>query len=279
MKAHRPVRRAIASPFASCLASLLTILLATAPTPTMAIQEPAYRVVRTIEEVEVRDYPPYTVAEVEVDGPAGDAGSQAFPVLFGYISGKNAGEQRLTMTAPVVQTAADPTVPVIQSAVRSPANRDRGPVRAAERHHARCCACTGRPAGPPARRSCEALRGDPLRGILVRCQLRRAPRASRDRCRVERPSRRRRARLRPATIRRSSRGSCVVTRSGCRSLRLEGASARSCPFGQRPVDTGGRCPGRFNASAMRRGKRRWPRSASRADRTSRSGGPAISRRP
>jgi hypothetical protein len=114
-------------------AVLLATLLITVATPTMAIEEPAYRVVRTIEDgdvrIEVREYAPYTVAEIEVDGPAGDAGGQAFPVLAGYIFGKNAGDRRMAMTAPVVQTAAPVpvplslpmTAPVIQSKARGDA--------------------------------------------------------------------------------------------------------------------------------------------------------------
>ena len=40
-------------------------------------------------------------AEVVVAGPAGAAGNQAFPILAGYIFGKNKGERKFAMTAPV----------------------------------------------------------------------------------------------------------------------------------------------------------------------------------
>jgi hypothetical protein len=57
---------------------------------------------------------------VLVAGPAADAGSLAFPILAGYIFGKNKGERRYAMTAPVTQQAAPAklamTAPVTQSA-------------------------------------------------------------------------------------------------------------------------------------------------------------------
>jgi len=50
---------------------------------------------------------------------AEDAGNQAFPILAGYIFGKNKGERKFAMTAPVTQTAApvklQMTAPVTQA--------------------------------------------------------------------------------------------------------------------------------------------------------------------
>jgi hypothetical protein len=64
--------------------------------------------------------PTEMVAEVVVAGPASDAGNQAFPILAGYIFGKNKGERKLAMTAPVTQAAVpvklEMTAPVTQSA-------------------------------------------------------------------------------------------------------------------------------------------------------------------
>jgi len=73
--------------------------------PVRATEEPDYRVVRELEGIEVRQYDAYTVAEVVVAGPAADAGSQAFKILAGYIFGKNKGERKFEMTAPVTQAA------------------------------------------------------------------------------------------------------------------------------------------------------------------------------
>ena len=88
--------------------------------PSHATQEPEYQVIRQLEDIEVRQYGAYAVAEVTVAGPADEAGGQAFPILAGYIFGKNKGEQKMAMTAPVKQVAApvklEMTAPVKQTA-------------------------------------------------------------------------------------------------------------------------------------------------------------------
>jgi len=87
---------------------------------THATEEPEYQVVRQLKDIEVRQYAAYAAAEVVVDGPAAEAGNQAFPILAGYIFGKNKGERKFAMTAPVTQVAApvklEMTAPVTQTA-------------------------------------------------------------------------------------------------------------------------------------------------------------------
>ncbi|NVO04994.1 MAG: heme-binding protein [Rhodoferax sp.] len=87
-----------------------------------ATKEPDYTVIQQLEDIEVREYAAYTVAEVVVAGAADEAGSLAFPILAGYIFGKNKGERKFAMTAPVTQ-AAEPvklemTAPVTQTAAQ-----------------------------------------------------------------------------------------------------------------------------------------------------------------
>ena len=100
---------------------LLLLAAATLPMPSHAIEEPKYEVVRQLPGVEVRRYAPYVVAEVVLEATAEEAGSRAFPILAGYIFGKNKGERKLAMTAPVMQAAApvklEMTAPVTQTAV------------------------------------------------------------------------------------------------------------------------------------------------------------------
>jgi len=99
---------------------LCSLVLLAFPMSSHATEEPDYQVVQKFEDFEVRAYDAYTVAEVVVPGPAGEAGSQAFPILAGYIFGKNKGERKLAMTAPVTQAVEpvklDMTAPVTQTA-------------------------------------------------------------------------------------------------------------------------------------------------------------------
>jgi len=86
-----------------------------------AIEEPDYEVTRKLgDQIELRQYAPHVVAEVLLQATADEAGSQAFPILAGYIFGKNKVERKFAMTAPVTQTAVPAkmpmTAPVIQSA-------------------------------------------------------------------------------------------------------------------------------------------------------------------
>ena len=100
---------------------LFLLILVAMPLLSRAIEEPDYKVIRKFDNVELREYAPYVVAEVVLAATADDAGRQAFPILAGYIFGKNKGEKKFAMTAPVTQTAAplqmDMTAPVTQVAV------------------------------------------------------------------------------------------------------------------------------------------------------------------
>jgi len=101
---------------------LIALSLATVHAAAMAIEEPSYDVVRQLEgtAIEVRRYAPYVVAQVRVDGPSDRADSEGFRILAGYIFGRNKGERRLEMTAPVTRSAApmklEMTAPVTRSA-------------------------------------------------------------------------------------------------------------------------------------------------------------------
>ena len=112
----KPLRPTLA--FGAILLSAL--VLTTLSMPSHATEEPEYKIVRELADIEVRQYASYTVAEVVVAGPASDAGNQAFPILAGYIFGKNKGEKKFAMTAPVTQAAVlvklEMTAPVTQTA-------------------------------------------------------------------------------------------------------------------------------------------------------------------
>ncbi len=102
-------------------ALIAALLLAATAMTSHAIEEPDFEVVQRLDAVEIRQYAPYVVAEVTVPGPADSAGNRAFPLLAGYIFGKNKGERKMAMTAPVTQTPTPVkmamTAPVTQAPV------------------------------------------------------------------------------------------------------------------------------------------------------------------
>lgn len=75
----------------------------------MAIEKPTYRVVRTSNGIELRDYDEYWLAECRVENVSDlrDASNRAFGRLFNYISGENDQRQKIAMTAPVQQVPAE----------------------------------------------------------------------------------------------------------------------------------------------------------------------------
>lgn len=100
-------------------ALLFGVFLSTLPVAAMAIEEPSYEVMQQLDGAEVRQYAPYVVAQVLVAGTADQAGSEAFPILAGYIFGNNKGARKFDMTAPVTQAAVpvklEMTAPVTQA--------------------------------------------------------------------------------------------------------------------------------------------------------------------
>jgi len=87
----------------------------------MAIEEAAFNLIEKNKPFEIRDYAPYILAEVVVEGSLTSAGNSAFSVLFDYISGSNQSRNKITMTTPVSQEIAGEkikmTTPVEQKAV------------------------------------------------------------------------------------------------------------------------------------------------------------------
>jgi hypothetical protein len=68
-----------------------------------SVKEPKYTVKASDGDFELRRYASRVVATTEVPGDWGEAGSEGFRRLGGYIFGKNRGRAKIAMTAPVGQ--------------------------------------------------------------------------------------------------------------------------------------------------------------------------------
>jgi hypothetical protein len=85
-------------------------------------ETPNYKVLLTEGNKEIRSYSSYIVAKTTVKGEFRESQSEAFRILAGYIFGKNEKKQKLSMTAPVVQSQKSEseklsmTAPVVQTA-------------------------------------------------------------------------------------------------------------------------------------------------------------------
>lgn len=72
------------------------------------IETPDYKVVKTIRDVEIREYPKMIVAKTLLTSSSFEnSGSNGFRTIAGYIFGSNQGNQKIAMTAPVVMNMGD----------------------------------------------------------------------------------------------------------------------------------------------------------------------------
>jgi len=81
------------------------------------VEQPDYQLIRTNRNIEIRDYPPMILAEVQVSGERKEAIRAGFKMLANYIFGNNTSHQKMEMTAPVTNTLSEKmamTAPVIQ---------------------------------------------------------------------------------------------------------------------------------------------------------------------
>lgn len=110
--------------------------LASAATPSMAdsdVEHARYSVIASEGQIEIRDYAPQIVAETTVAGERDEAIRAGFRRLAGYIFGANAPNQKIAMTAPVVQAPQGDkiamTAPVGQARVEGAGGEDAWRVR------------------------------------------------------------------------------------------------------------------------------------------------------
>jgi effector-binding domain-containing protein len=81
-------------------------------------EEPNYQVLNDFGDIQIRHYPAMVVAQTEVTADYKNSSSQGFQRLAGYIFGNNKKQQKIAMTAPVIQEQEAETMamtaPVIQ---------------------------------------------------------------------------------------------------------------------------------------------------------------------
>lgn len=72
--------------------------------PVMSnVEKPDYKVIQSEQNIEIRQYEPMIIAEVEVDGKREDAIREGFRLIADYIFGNNTVQRDIAMTAPVQQ--------------------------------------------------------------------------------------------------------------------------------------------------------------------------------
>ena len=82
----------------------LIIIVGVLAGPVMSdVEKPDYKVIQSEQNIEIRQYEPMIIAEVEVDGKREDAIGDGFRLLADYIFGNNTVQQVISMTAPVQQ--------------------------------------------------------------------------------------------------------------------------------------------------------------------------------
>ncbi len=95
----------------------LILLACLSGTIMSQVEQPKYNVLESDGNLEVREYNPTIVAEVEVHGERMKALNQGFRLIADYIFGNNLSSKKVAMTAPVTQETGEKiamTAPVTQ---------------------------------------------------------------------------------------------------------------------------------------------------------------------
>ncbi|MCM0042858.1 MAG: heme-binding protein [Algoriphagus sp.] len=72
------------------------------------IETPNYKVIKTLGDVEIREYPQMILAQTKLGGKRYESnGNKGFGVVANYIFGGNQQQQKIAMTAPVIMNMSD----------------------------------------------------------------------------------------------------------------------------------------------------------------------------
>ena len=87
---------------------LIALIILAMSFTSKGIETPEYKVLKNIEDVEIRLYPNMIVAKTALQGNSFDKqGSNGFRRIAGYIFGGNDKNQKIAMTSPVVMSIGD----------------------------------------------------------------------------------------------------------------------------------------------------------------------------
>ncbi|MEI8365428.1 MAG: heme-binding protein [Parachlamydiaceae bacterium] len=81
------------------------------------VEQPEYEIARSKGNIEIRNYSPMILAEVEVSGERKQAIREGFKILADYIFGNNTLNKKIAMTGPITNELSEKmamTAPVIQ---------------------------------------------------------------------------------------------------------------------------------------------------------------------
>lgn len=87
-----------------CFSALWALGCVMLSLPAQAIEAPEYKVVDRLGKVEIRAYAPFLVVSVSLKGDLESVGNKAFRPLVDYVSGVDVSGEKLSMTAPVMQS-------------------------------------------------------------------------------------------------------------------------------------------------------------------------------
>jgi hypothetical protein len=88
--------------------AFITLILSIMSFTSKNIETPDYKVVKVLDEVEIRLYPEMLVAKTSLkDNSFDDEGSSGFRTIASYIFGGNESNEKIAMTSPVVMNMGD----------------------------------------------------------------------------------------------------------------------------------------------------------------------------
>lgn len=94
-----------------------------------------FRLIKDYGTFELREYPDYLLAQVQMQGDFVTAGTSAFNPLLRYITGNNKPGAQLQMTAPVLQSSVEPDLHLVSFVLPASVDPSLAPVPIDARVH------------------------------------------------------------------------------------------------------------------------------------------------